>query len=245
MQWHDTTGVFATVPTVNYASSCATDSPAATAANLITINSVKVLNDTSAPAITIASPTLHQTYNLGQKIAPSYSCNDGTGVGVASCTGPTTVDTSLYGTLQYTVTATDYAGNHDAKTITYLVELPPQLQSVGTVSSKGVLSVKVHCPSTVACTGGVGLVGGKPSGLIGAGKFDVRSGGTSTVRVSLTSAGWRMFRAAKWKLKATLVVVPSGTGSQSFPSKVTLKRTPAAHKKHKRPKKPKKKHAQR
>jgi peptidyl-prolyl cis-trans isomerase A (cyclophilin A) len=238
-QWHDTTGVFATVPTVNYSSACATDSPAATAANLIVINSVKLLTDTAAPAITIASPALHQTYNLGQKITPNYTCNDGTGVGVDTCTGPTTVDTSLYGTLQYTVTSTDYAGNQDSKTVIYVVELPPQLQSVGTVSSKGVLNVKVHCPSSVACAGAAALVGGKPASLIGGGRFDVRAGGTSTVRVALTSAGWRTFRAAKWRLKATLVLAPSGTGSKSFPNQVKLARAkpPAKPKKHKKHKK--------
>jgi peptidyl-prolyl cis-trans isomerase A (cyclophilin A) len=240
MQWSDTASVFATVPTVNYSAACATDSPAATAANLITINSVKVLTDTAAPAITIASPALHQTYNLGQQITPSYTCSDGTGVGVDTCTGPTAVDTSLYGTLQYTVSTTDYAGNEGSKTVTYVVELPPQLQSVGTVSSKGVLSLKVHCPSSVACTGAVGLVAGKPTALIGGGRFEIRSGGTASVRVPLTTAGWRMFRAAKWRLKASLLLAPSGTGSKSFTNKVTLTRAkapgkPKKHKKHKKP----------
>ena len=125
------------------------------------VNSIRILNDTSPPAITIGSPAPHQTLNLGQTVTPSYSCNDGTGTGVDTCTGPATVNTNLYGTLQYTVTASDYAGNSDTKTITYLVELPPALASLGTVSSKGVLGLSIHCPASVACVGTADLAAGK------------------------------------------------------------------------------------
>jgi hypothetical protein len=152
------------------------------------------------------------------------------------------VDTSLYGTLSYTVSASDWAGNTGNKTITYIVELPPTLQSAGTVSSKGVFSSKIHCPSSVACVGTAAVAAGKPLALIGSGRFDIRSGATAGVRMPLTAAGWRMFRAAKWRLKAMLVITPSGTGSQSSTNKVTLTRAkpPAKHKKHKKPKKHKK-----
>jgi cyclophilin family peptidyl-prolyl cis-trans isomerase len=246
-QWDDTAGVFATVPTIGYAAgACAgTSAPkappkAATSANLIFVNSIKILNDKTPPAITITSPAAHQTFNLGQKITPAYKCDDGTGTGVDTCTGPAIVNTNLYGTLRYTVTATDYAGNTDSKTITYLVELPPTLASLGTVSSKGVLSLKLHCPSSVACIGTAALAAGKPAALIGGARFDVRPGGTGSVRVPLTASGWRMFRAAKWRLAATLGIAPSGVGSKSYTRKVTLTKAKPKPKPKKHKPKPKK-----
>ena len=42
------------------------------------------------------------------------------------------------------------------------------------------------------------------------------------MRVPLTAAGWRTFRAAKWRLKAALVITPSGLGSKSSTDKITL-----------------------
>jgi peptidyl-prolyl cis-trans isomerase A (cyclophilin A) len=246
-------GAFATVPLVNYNTTtyCTgtpdqtgdppeinSDAPTITVGNLVVVTAIKILNDTSPPAITITSPLPHQTYNLGQKIPAAYACNDGMGTGVDTCTGPATVNTSLYGTLRYTVTATDYAGNAGTKTITYLVELPPTLASLGTVSSKGLLGFKLHCPSTVACAGTASLVAGKLS-LLGSTRFNIRSGGTSSLRLPLSSIGWRMFRAAKWRLKAALAITPGGVGSKSFTDKVTLTRPkpkpkPKKHKKKKR-----------
>jgi peptidyl-prolyl cis-trans isomerase A (cyclophilin A) len=248
VQWTDTTGVFGTVPTLGYpAGACTGTTPkapptSATSANLIFVSSVKILSDTTAPAITIASPTPNETLNFGQKVTPSYSCNDGTGTGVEGCSGPSAVDTDLYGTIRYTVSSEDYAGNTASKTITYLVELPPAIQSVGTVSSKGVLSTTIHCPSSVACVGTAGLVSRKPASIIGGARFDLRAGATSSVRISLTGAGWKMFRAAKWRLPATLVITPSGTGSQSSSKTVTLTKAKAKPKpkKHKKKKKKKK-----
>jgi cyclophilin family peptidyl-prolyl cis-trans isomerase len=209
--------------------------PAITSSNLVFVNSITILNDTSPPAITVSAPVQHQTLNLGQKITPAYSCNDGTGVGVDTCTGPATVNTNLYGTLQYTVTATDYAGNSDTKTITYLVELPPTLASLGTVSSKGVLSLKIHCPASVACVGTADLIAGKLT-LIGGTRFNIRAGATGSVRLPLTAAGWRSFRAAKWRLKAALAITPTGVGSKSSTDKITLTRAKAKPKPKPKPK---------
>jgi cyclophilin family peptidyl-prolyl cis-trans isomerase len=251
-QWGGTVGgTYANVPLLGYSTKTeCTGTPAATgdgpelnagappitSGNLVLVNSIRVLNDSSPPVITIGSPAPRQTLNLGQQIAPSYSCNDGTGTGVDTCTGPAIVNTNLYGTLQYTVSATDYAGNSDTKTITYLVELPPALASLGTVSSKGVLGLSIHCPSSVACVGTADLIAGKLT-LIGAAHFDIRPGGTGSVRVALTAAGWRSFRAAKWRLKAALVITPTGVGSKSSTDKITLTRAkpkPKKHKKHKK-----------
>jgi peptidyl-prolyl cis-trans isomerase A (cyclophilin A) len=238
-QWGGTVGgTYANVPLLGYNTKTeCTGTPAATgdgpelnagappitSGNLVVVNSIRVLNDSSPPVITVGSPVPRQTLNLGQQITPAYTCNDGTGTGVDTCTGPATINTNLYGTLQYTVSATDYAGNSDAKTITYLVELPPALAKLGTVSSKGVLGLSIHCPSSVACVGTADLIAGKLT-AIGAAHFYVRSGGTGSVRVALTAAGWRMFRAAKWRLKAALVITPSGVGSKSSTDKITLTR---------------------
>lgn len=235
-QFNDSTGVFTDVPTVGYsATACAADSPAATAANLIFVKSISVLDDTAPPAIQITSPTRDETLNLGQKVTPSYACSDGTGTGVQSCTAPTTVDTTLYGTLQYTVTAEDYAGNTTTKSIPYIVELPPALTSFGTVSPKGVLWFHVHCPSTVACVGQAALVASKLA-VIGMTRFDIRSNGTDKLKIVLTSTGWRDLKAAKWRLRAALAITPSGTGAETSSHGVTLIRAVAAKRprKHKR-----------
>ena len=79
--------------------------------------------DGAGPNISIASPVSGGTYTLGSSVTPSYSCTD-IASGVASCTGPATVDTSTIGTKSYTVNAADNAGNTSSLTATYNVVWP-------------------------------------------------------------------------------------------------------------------------
>ena len=55
----------------------------------------------------------------------NFSCNDGTGVGVASCVGTVAngaaINTSTLGAKTFTVTATDLEGKVGTKTVTYTV----------------------------------------------------------------------------------------------------------------------------
>ena len=72
--------------------------------------------DTSAPTITITSPTDGASYLLGQAIAADYACADEAGgSGLAACTGPVengaAIDTASVGLKTFTVNATDNASN--------------------------------------------------------------------------------------------------------------------------------------
>jgi cyclophilin family peptidyl-prolyl cis-trans isomerase len=86
--------------------------------NLV-MSPIAILNDTTPPAITITQPVSGEQLALGQSVASSFSCDDGNGTGVKSCSGPATVKTSLIGQQTFTVTATDYAGNTTTQTVNY------------------------------------------------------------------------------------------------------------------------------
>lgn len=79
--------------------------------------------DVTAPTITIASPTEGQRFPRGSVVASSFACADA-GSGVATCSGPATLDTAVPGNKTFTVTATDIAGNTASKSVEYVVETP-------------------------------------------------------------------------------------------------------------------------
>jgi hypothetical protein len=81
-------------------------------------------SDTAAPTITIHAPAEGQHFALGATVSAAYSCDDGTGSGVATCTGLPTVDTSIPGARTYTVQATDVAGNATSNTAHYVIDAP-------------------------------------------------------------------------------------------------------------------------
>ena len=80
--------------------------------------------DLTAPTVTITVPANGGFYVLGASVASSFSCADQTS-GVASCTGPATVDTNSVGSKSFAVTATDNAGNPATLTNTYNVQYAP------------------------------------------------------------------------------------------------------------------------
>jgi hypothetical protein len=87
---------------------------------------VNVPPDTSAPTISIATPANGATYTQGQVVNASYTCTDPDGAAdVASCAGPVAsgspIDTSTTGTHQFTVSASDHAGNGASQTVSYTV----------------------------------------------------------------------------------------------------------------------------
>jgi Tol biopolymer transport system component len=82
--------------------------------------------DRTAPLIAITVPTAGATYSQGQSVTVTYSCTDGTGSGVASCTGTvpsgSALDTSSTGNNKvFSVVTTDQAGNSRTIDITYNV----------------------------------------------------------------------------------------------------------------------------
>jgi hypothetical protein len=81
--------------------------------------------DTAPPAIEILSPLDGAVYLLDEEVWAHYSCSDGDGTGVASCAGPVPVggrvDTSTVGPHEFTVAATDNAGNAASATARFRV----------------------------------------------------------------------------------------------------------------------------
>jgi len=90
-----------------------------------TLHSTLISNDTKAPAITIAKPVDGSTVAKGATVLADFSCDDGSGVGVATCTGTVAkgakVDTATVGTKTFTVTATDKEGKRSSKSVSYRV----------------------------------------------------------------------------------------------------------------------------
>lgn len=83
-------------------------------------------DDTTDPTIELATPVDGAQYSLGAEVLADYSCSDEQdGSGLASCTGPVPdgqpLDTSSAGTIDFTVTAEDVAGNHSLAVATYEV----------------------------------------------------------------------------------------------------------------------------
>ena len=82
-------------------------------------------NDTKAPVITIDAPVADATIVRNATVKAAFSCDDGTGVGVASCVGTvgkgTAIDTATLGARSFTVTATDNEGKVATKTVSYTV----------------------------------------------------------------------------------------------------------------------------
>ncbi|MDP2711591.1 MAG: hypothetical protein Q8O56_10265, partial [Solirubrobacteraceae bacterium] len=82
--------------------------------------------DTTPPSITITTPTEGQRFTQGQSVASAFTCvDDPGGSGVQTCDGPATVDTSTVGARQFTVTASDQAGNTASTIVNYVVDSPP------------------------------------------------------------------------------------------------------------------------
>ena len=84
--------------------------------------------DTDAPQIWISQPSDGDSYEVGQVVLASYSCDDLGGSGLATCEGPVAseepLDTATAGTHTFKVTASDHAGNTSSLSVSYLVRDP-------------------------------------------------------------------------------------------------------------------------
>jgi hypothetical protein len=83
---------------------------------------------------TIAGPTLSSTgpyYVNGPPVTVTFTCADGIGSGILSCTGSGpassggTINTSTAGNFTFTVTATDNVGNKTTSSVPYTVSVAP------------------------------------------------------------------------------------------------------------------------
>jgi hypothetical protein len=168
-------------------------------------------------------------------VQPVYSCADAGGPGLASCTGAKAVDTTLYGTFQYTVTATDDAGDAATKSVTYTVvpyfipkppkARPPLLTPPIHTDHRGDVSLGLLCAAKVRCTGKLRLFAGRKHTLVGSKGYSVPQGHTVDLKLRLNKVGRRMLSAGHRKLKVTLALTPSGKHSRATKHKLTLKAT--------------------
>ena len=144
--------------------------------------------DTSAPTITLTSPTQGAVYTLGQRVLADYSCADEpNGSGLATCQGSVAngaaLDTMSVGAKTFEVSTTDNAGNRDSKSVTYSVvydfdgflwplENPPQVNrwkagrqvpvrfSLGS-SNRGAPPVAAGYPKVAPVACGTGAAAGR------------------------------------------------------------------------------------
>ncbi len=96
-------------------------------AELTNSYTVEAITDFTDPTATISSPVDGAVYYQGQFVTADYVCEDEVGgSGVDSCEGPvadgSAVDTAAPGEHEFTVTATDDAGNEFEVTHTYTVD---------------------------------------------------------------------------------------------------------------------------
>lgn len=80
--------------------------------------------DTTPPSIVVSTPAEGQHFAQGAAVTAQFTCDDGAGSGVASCSGPASVDTGSAGAKTFTVTTTDVSGNAASKTVNYVVDAP-------------------------------------------------------------------------------------------------------------------------
>ena len=91
----------------------------------VALHSILISQDVSAPKITIASPVADQVIVRNTVVPASFSCDDGGGVGVATCVGTVAngaaINTSTVGAKTFTVTSTDNEGKIATATVNYTV----------------------------------------------------------------------------------------------------------------------------
>lgn len=97
-----------------------------TAGRTATVTHRYTVVDATAPTVSITSPAANATFPQGATVLADYACADESGgSGVASCSGPVAdgaaLDTATLGTHDFTVIATDNAGNSTPVTRSYRV----------------------------------------------------------------------------------------------------------------------------
>lgn len=86
--------------------------------------------DATAPTVALRTPASGEQIELNSAVAADYSCSDGSGSGVASCTGDlpdgAALPTAVPGSYTFSVTAVDNVGNRTTVTHPYTVVVTPR-----------------------------------------------------------------------------------------------------------------------
>jgi peptidyl-prolyl cis-trans isomerase A (cyclophilin A) len=206
-------------------------SGAISSSNLI-MSPVTVVNDTTAPTITITQPTNGELFTQGQTLTPQYTCNDGSGTGVASCTS-SPVDLSTPGQKTFTVSTTDYAGNATSQSVTYTVNpappapkpivtppaskrhaatpIAPVLSGSLTAAKSGKLPLTLRCTTAARCTGAITLTMAAAhhrTVRVVSGRYAIAARRSAKLTLRLGSATMKLLRAHK-HLALTLTLAPA------------------------------------
>lgn len=200
---------FNALPVVNYPTGT---TPAGD--NLVTVTSITTLQgstpgggpDYTAPTIISRTPRGNARFALGAAVASDFSCDDGAGSGIASCTGPDTVDTSTLGAHRFAIDATDKAGNHVTLTVTYYVD--PPAETVGPSATSGPTPVAAPGPpATTTPSSSAPPAGGDAPSPAPTPSF---SGGVTTTRAGVVTTRLRCAAARRCTGVARLAATTGG-----------------------------------